>query len=183
MDYDVTKRQNIKPGMLVEIVKIEDREEQFLTRGFVGEIISHSITKRGVLVRLTTGEEGNVKKVVTQEELKAENFKFWNIFFFTPVLYSIWDSENRKFVVIDHINNNTGVLERTALLFDSKEIANTFIKGTIYTAKNYRIHELNHIKRIPENFKTLKVDYFRVNITKKIAFGRLIELEEFFNSM
>lgn len=183
MDYDVTKRQNIKPGMLVEIVKIVDRDEQILTRGFVKEIISHAVTKRGVLVLLTTGEEGNVKRVITQEEIKAENFKFWNVFLFEPALYSIWDSANRKYVVIDHANNNTGALERTALLFDSLETAHLFVKGTKYQEKNYKITQLNRKKHIQENFKTLKVDYFRVNITKKISFERLNELEAFFNNM
>lgn len=184
MDIDVSKRENIKVGMLVEIVKEEDKETQELTRGFIAEIISTKSNKKGVKVRLTTGEVGRVKKLITVDQLKTENFKFWNIFFYLPKIYSIWDSKERKYLVIDHLNKNTGKIEKTALLFDSKEEATKFLKSTKYGQdKNFVVNELNRRKRIHENFKTLTIDCFRVNLTKKLTYDKLIELEEKFLSV
>lgn len=183
MDIDVSKRSNIKYGMLVEIVDEKDKETQELTRGFIQEIISKESNKKGIKVRLTTGEEGRIKKVITIDELKSENFKFWNIFFYLPKIYSIWDSKERKYIVIDHLNKSTGKIEKTALLFENASDANEFKKTTKYKDKNFRVNEINRKKRIYENFKTLTIDCFRVNLTKKINYDRFVELEEQFLKM
>lgn len=184
MNIDLSKRTNIKHGMLVEIVDEKDKETQELTRGFIQDIISKESNKKGIKVRLTTGEEGHIKKVITTDELKSENFKFWNIFFYLPKIYSIWDSKERKYLLIDHINKTTGQLEKTGLLFDSKEEATKFLKSTKYGKdKNFIVNELNRKKRIYENFKTLSVDCFRINLTKKLTYDKFVELEEKFLKM
>ena len=178
---DLNKRSSIKIGMLVDIVKIEDRLSQNHTRGYVMEIISNSNTKKGILVKLTTGEVGNVKKILTQEDIKSENFKFWNLFFYSKQIYTIWDKKNKNILVINHKNKYTSKIEKTSMIFDSENIAKDFIKDTIYDNSNYMISRLNMNKRIHENLKKINIDVVRININKRVFFDRFIELENHFH--
>lgn len=183
MVIDVTDRKNISIGMLVDIVADDDGEQEKITRGYVQEIISKTHGKLGVKVALQNGKIGRIVHIPTKEDVKLENFKFYNTFFFLPKIYSIWDSANRKYLVIDHVNRSNGKTERTALLFDSVDKARSFIKGTPYADKNFVIRSINRNKPIYENFKTLTVDFFRINRGHKLSYGRLIEWENKFKNM
>ena len=58
-------RDDIYPGLLVDIVLKEDQRTGRLTRGVVSEILTNSrFHPRGIKVRLETGEVGRVQNIV-----------------------------------------------------------------------------------------------------------------------
>lgn len=59
-------RANIKPGMRVQIVLKKDQATGRLTEGIVQDILTGSRTHpHGIKVRLTDGQVGRVKEIVT----------------------------------------------------------------------------------------------------------------------
>lgn len=66
MIMDGTKREDIKPGLRVSIVLKSDQRSGKLTTGFVKDILTNSSSHHhGIKVRLTTGEVGRVKEILT----------------------------------------------------------------------------------------------------------------------
>jgi uncharacterized repeat protein (TIGR03833 family) len=62
---DGTRRQDIHPGLAVEIVLKQDQATGRTTRGIVREILTRSPTHpHGIKVRLTSGQVGRVKAIV-----------------------------------------------------------------------------------------------------------------------
>ncbi|WCK57268.1 DUF2196 domain-containing protein (plasmid) [Aneurinibacillus sp. Ricciae_BoGa-3] len=183
MDIDVTLRKNIIKGLLVDIIADEDKETVKLTRGYVANVLSKENNKKGIRVELSNGKRGRVYSIPSKDDIKRENFKFYNIFFFLPKIYSVWNQTERKYMIIHHMNQAMGRTEKTALLFTDKEKAKAFIKGTMYEGKDFAIREINRNKPIPDNFKTLDVDYFRIDGERKLSFERLIEWEQYFKNM
>ncbi|SDC34702.1 YwbE family protein [Williamwhitmania taraxaci] len=65
---DGTKRSNIKPGILVNIVLKKDQRSGELTEGVVEKILTSSPThSRGIKVRLESGEVGRVQEILEEE--------------------------------------------------------------------------------------------------------------------
>ena len=63
---DGTRRQDIRPGLTVEIVLKQDQATGKRTRGVVKEILTPSPTHpHGIKVRLTSGAVGRVKAIVS----------------------------------------------------------------------------------------------------------------------
>ena len=66
---DGRDRKNIKPGIEVAIVLKEDQRTGNLTEGIVRNILTNSqFHSHGIKVRLTTGEVGRVKEILTSED-------------------------------------------------------------------------------------------------------------------
>jgi uncharacterized repeat protein (TIGR03833 family) len=64
---DGTRRQDIRPGLDVEIVLKQDQPTGKRTRGIVREILTPSPTHpHGIKVRLTSGAVGRVKAILDQ---------------------------------------------------------------------------------------------------------------------
>jgi uncharacterized repeat protein (TIGR03833 family) len=64
---DGTRRQDIRPGLDVEIVLKQDQATGRRTRGIVREILTPSPTHpHGIKVRLTSGAVGRVKAILDQ---------------------------------------------------------------------------------------------------------------------
>jgi uncharacterized repeat protein (TIGR03833 family) len=62
---DGTKRSNIKPGMLVNIVQKHHQRTGELTEGIVKVLLTNSPNHpHGIKVRLETGEVGRVQEIV-----------------------------------------------------------------------------------------------------------------------
>ena len=60
-----TIRDNIKPGLEVEIVQKQDQTSGRLTRGIVADILTSSDQHpRGIKVRLESGQVGRVQNIV-----------------------------------------------------------------------------------------------------------------------
>lgn len=179
----MTIKKNILVGMLVDIVSENDKDTQKITRGYVSKILSNADNKKGIKVELLNGEVGCIKFIPSKDDIQLENFKFYNIFFFKNKIYAVWNNIDRKYLVMNALNNGNGKVEKTILLFDDKDKATTFIKGTKYDNRNYSIREINRKKPIVENFKTLEIEYFRINAQRKLSYSRMIEWEEYFKSM
>jgi uncharacterized repeat protein (TIGR03833 family) len=63
-----TKRSNIKPGMLVNIVLKKDQRTGNLTEGIVKEILTNSPTHpHGIKVRLEGGDVGRVQEIIDED--------------------------------------------------------------------------------------------------------------------
>ncbi|HEX5720096.1 MAG TPA: YwbE family protein [Thermoanaerobaculia bacterium] len=63
---DGTRRQDIRPGLTVEIVLKQDQATGKRTRGIVKEILTPSPTHpHGIKVRLASGAVGRVKAIVS----------------------------------------------------------------------------------------------------------------------
>ena len=59
-------RNDIKPGLEVEIVQKQDQRSGQLTRGIVKDILTNSPTHpHGIKVRLVTGEVGRVQEIIS----------------------------------------------------------------------------------------------------------------------
>lgn len=183
MDIDVTVRKNFVKGMLVDIIAEEDKATGKITRGYIAKILSKENNKKGIKVELTNGKIGRVQYIPSKDEVRLENFKFYNTFFFLPKIFSIWDNKEQHYLIIHHVNRVNGKIEKTALLFDDKEKAKEFIKGTKYDNKDFSIREINRKKPIVDNFKILEVDYFRINGERKLSFERMKEWENYFKNM
>lgn len=180
---DVRIKKNIKIGMLVDIIAEEDKESGKLSRGYVQKILSQANHSKGIKVQLTDGKIGRIQRVITKDELRLENFKFYNRFFFLPVLYTIWDKKEGHFLVILHRNPNNDRIERTAFLFDSLEEAKKMIKGTPYDHEDYPIRTIHRKKTLAELLTPLQIDFIRINGSRKISFERLKEWEYYFKHM
>jgi len=62
---DGTIRDNIRPGLKVEIVLKQDQPTEKLTPGIVADILTNSPNHpHGIKVRLTTGQVGRVKNII-----------------------------------------------------------------------------------------------------------------------
>ncbi len=60
-----SNREDIRPGLAVEIVLKEDQSTGKLTRGIVQDILtSSSFHPRGIKVRLESGEVGRVQNII-----------------------------------------------------------------------------------------------------------------------
>ena len=60
-----TKRDNISPGMLVDIVLKKDQRTGALTRGTVKRLLTKSPSHpHGIKVELTDGQVGRVKQII-----------------------------------------------------------------------------------------------------------------------
>jgi uncharacterized repeat protein (TIGR03833 family) len=65
---DGRRRQDIRPGLTVEVVLKQDQATGRRTRGVVAEILTPSPSHpHGIKVRLTSGQVGRVQAIVTGE--------------------------------------------------------------------------------------------------------------------
>ena len=70
---DGTRRQDIRPGLTVEIVLKQYQRTGKRTRGIVREILTPSPTHpHGIKVRLTSGAVGRVKAILPAGEPPAQ---------------------------------------------------------------------------------------------------------------
>ena len=67
-DMDGKRRQDIHPGLLVEVVLKQDQRTGKRTRGVVREILTPSPSHpHGIKVRLASGEVGRVQAILRPE--------------------------------------------------------------------------------------------------------------------
>ncbi|GIP38039.1 hypothetical protein J31TS4_13190 [Paenibacillus sp. J31TS4] len=72
MDNNGQVRAHIKPGMQVEIVLKQDQRTGKLTGGVVKDLLTNSPTHpHGIKVRLTSGQVGRVKRIMSGREGQA----------------------------------------------------------------------------------------------------------------
>lgn len=62
---DAPRRQDIRPGLTVEVVQKRDQPTGRRTRGVVRDVLTRSPTHpHGIKVRLTSGEVGRVQAIL-----------------------------------------------------------------------------------------------------------------------
>ena len=60
-----TIRDNIKPGLEVDVIQKQDQASGKLTRGIVADILTNSPQHpRGIKVRLESGQVGRVQNII-----------------------------------------------------------------------------------------------------------------------
>ena len=172
----ITSRKDVKIGMLV-LIRDEDTGEEI--RGYITEIITKNNSNKGILVKIKSGKTGRVIGIPDKEDLKSEQMRFLNKFLYLKQIYSIWDNQNKRFIVLKSNNKNT------ALLFTSKEEAFSFIKERKLSEKYKKltVNQLNRKKLIVDNFKTLDVECFIINVSLKIDKDKLLDKEVHFNKL
>lgn len=128
-------------------------------------------------VELTNGSVGKVIKIVSKDEVDLENFKFFNILFYSKEVYSIYNCDLQNYFTI---NKKDSELQHI-LIFTDKEEAYTTINKSKEKFNNCKVNKLHPKKRISENFKKVnKIDYVIINNTKKVSFKKFKELENEF---
>lgn len=66
-----TRRENIHPGLVVDVILKKDQATGKLTRGVVKDILTNSsVHPRGIKVRLKDGQVGRVRAIVKQSSGK-----------------------------------------------------------------------------------------------------------------
>lgn len=183
VDIDVTLKENIIVGLLVDIIEDKNKSTQEITRGRVNRLISNSDCKHGIKVELTNGAIGHCKGVPNKYDIKKDNFKFYNLFFYQEYIYGIWDKKSNKFLIVNRENKINHQVEKTLFLFSSKEIAEEKVKGTSLDNNNYSIRPIRRKnKPIIVFFKDYNIDYFLIDTSKKVTKVRFGELENQFKS-
>ena len=72
---DGEKRENIKIGMIVDIVLKADQKTGKLTRGIVGDILTSSaLHHRGIKVRLKDGQVGRVQNIYPYKTINGQEY-------------------------------------------------------------------------------------------------------------
>ncbi|MFJ8528301.1 DUF2196 domain-containing protein [Bacillus sp. NPDC094106] len=175
LDIDVTVKKNLIKGLYVEILTSNEDTE----RGYIKEILSQSNNKKGIRVKLTNGIEGRVQYVFSKHEIKAENFKFYNLFFFQPNIYSLWNKKMRTYVTINRLNQIYKNYEQTAFLFTTKEKAKGLIAGTELDNPDIQIKSISRKKPIVESFNHIQVDKFSIDGERKLSFEKMKEWEKY----
>lgn len=62
-----TKRSNLSPGMVVDIVLKKDQRTGTLTRGTIKRLLTNSsVHHHGIKVELTDGQVGRVKQIIEE---------------------------------------------------------------------------------------------------------------------
>lgn len=60
-------REDIKPGLEVDIIQKQDQGSGHLTRGIVADILTNSqFHPHGIKVRLESGEVGRVQEIISK---------------------------------------------------------------------------------------------------------------------
>ena len=186
LDIDVTIKDNICVGLVVDIVEDKNRSTQIITTGCVKKIISNKDCKRGIKVELTNGATGHIKGIPSKNDIKKEAFKFYNLFFYKEDIYSLWDKSQNKFLIINRLNRLNKLnknIEKTLFLFSSLEEAEKSIKGTSLDNKNISIRKIRRKnKSICTFFKNYDINVYYINMNKKLTNIKLEELEKRFKS-
>jgi len=182
LEIDITIKDNIRPGMIVDMIADKDKQTQEVTRGCVKRVVSNTDRKKGIKVELTNGILGTIIGIPTKASVEKERFKFYNIFFYQDKIYAIWDKKENKWLVLNRINKLNQALERTVLLFSSEEKAKETIANTSLDNKSYMIRPIKRKKPIVQIFKDYEVDMFSIDTKRKLSLQKLKELEEYFKS-
>jgi len=73
---DGEKRENIKIGMIVDIVLKADQKTGKLTRGIVADILTSSaLHHRGIKVRLKDGQVGRVQNIYPYKTINGQEYQ------------------------------------------------------------------------------------------------------------
>lgn len=164
----ITKK-DLKIGMLVEI-KIFFNEKERTVRGYILEFITKGNAKK-IKVKLTNNEIGYVDRIIKKEDIKHENFIFYNKFIYSSYIYAIWERYEQKFLV--HNENEAVFL----FIFSDKEKANNLLMKI--NNKNYMVKEIkNNHHNIVNIFKKTAYTHFLIDNERSISQKNMLKWQE-----
>lgn len=155
-------RKELKVGMLVELISGE--------RGFIEKINGRS-TDKGVKVTLEGNVVGRVAKVITKEELKRENFIFYNKLLYDKNLFSFFDNVNKKYLTVS-MNGS-----KMAFLYQDHRAATNFL-NVIKKDNNWSVRKIPKIKRVTEVFKIAGAEFLHINGNRNVSIEALEKFYE-----
>lgn len=167
------RRKNLRPGMMVEVNLNNE-----IVRGIIKEVIPPHLSNNDLEVELTTGSKGPLVRIVTKNEIEQETFKFYNLFFHSRHLLTIWNKYTKKTLLLRTSNKRTAQVEYAAMLFSSEEIAKKFLEEL--DDKDHAIRRISRQIPITENFKNEMVTHYRLDESRRLNEQRLNQLEEQF---
>ena len=176
VEIDPTIRKNIQRGMYVVI---EEEKTNEIYKGLVSIILSHSNNQRGIKVELTNGKIGYIQEIYTIEQIKLENFKFYNRFLFEKKLYSIWDNKKKEYLCIDYHYHTVEDSYLTVFISKDKDDLRKILKELKLSEKNYKIKDINNNTCIHSQFRTNydDIQMILLNNEKYLRFKSFINIE------
>lgn len=159
--------------MLVEI-----DSQNAVIRGYIKNIITKTNTAERVKVELKSGDIGYVEHLVTRDEMKIEQLKYYNHFFYAKTITSIWDKQSNKYLVTPVFNERKQKDDLFAYLFTDDTVAKRVLSDL--GDDRYMLRSIKRHKPISENFKTLDHTHYRINEERKITLKNLNEREREF---
>lgn len=149
-----------------------------LVRGYIAKVL-YDPNECEVRVRLKTGTEGVVHNIVTKAQLEKETFKFYNLFFHSKHLLTIWDKHAKQSYISPIRLNSAGDAERTAFVFSDEDLAKAFLQEL--GRPELALRRISRRKTVLENFSKESVDAFRLNEQRKVSNVKMKRLEEHFS--
>jgi len=177
----ITNRKQLQVGLLVEVINHENGKEK-IVRGYISKILSQTNSDKGIKVLLHNGVEGKVESIITEQQVKTENFKYYNLFFFEKYLYTIYNQETKEYLNYSHTLQN-GKKENILFLYTSESAIKEFVKGTSFEKKPYAIRRISRTKKLKQIFSNMQIDVVRINNERKIQWLKLQEWEDYFRKM
>ena len=179
MLIDVEKIENIKVGLLVDILVDEYKKTEHKERGYIKKIISKKDREGGIFVELTNGSKGAILDIISKDQLKKENFKYYNMFLHDKRIVGIWDKNNKEFISCVR-KLDKGDLYFT-YLFNDLEKAQKTLK--LFDNKIYQLKTISRKTTIKDNFSNIYIKAYYINNEKLISVKSLEKYEELFKRM
>lgn len=167
MEERPTKKQ-LSIGMLVEIL-IEGTTEEYV-RGYIVEFLTKENTKRGIKVRINRGNAiGRVERIVPVEEVRKENFIYYNKLFQEKYLFAIWSVKEKKIFTWD----STG--ENSAFLFITRAKGEEMVKKWKNKGVSVVLKRISNTQTLEKSLK--EVDILVINQERKVRKNLFLEWE------
>lgn len=167
------RRKHLKPGMLVEIIKNEK-----ILKGTIKNVVPPHLSNGGIEVELTSGTVGLIHKIITKNEIEQATFKFYNLFFHSKHLLTIWNKYTKEPLILSSKNKRTKEIERSTLIFSEEVIAKKVLKEL--NREELAIRRISRQKPITENFTGDGITHYRLDESRRVNKKRLNQLEEQF---
>lgn len=158
MEGKPTKKQ-LSIGMLVEIIE-EGTTDNYL-RGYIMEFLTKENTKRGIKVRINTkNANGRVERIVQADEIRKENFIYYNKLFQEKYLFAMWNVQEKKIFTWGPVG------EKHAILFLAREKGEGLMKKWKNEGKPVELKRISNTQPLERVLK--EVDIVVVNQERKV---------------
>lgn len=163
-------KKELAKGMLVEIT-----ENNTIHRGYIQSFRSGD-SKKGVLVELQSGEVGRVIQKVSKEAVQREHFIFFNRLLNEKHLYSLYDNDTQRFVVLPTRKGHA-----LAFAFTTWEQADQYLRNIKRHAegKRWSVRRLPYFKGIVKALEIAGANTVRVNDEKTITLEKLKKFQAY----
>lgn len=149
-------------------------------RGIIKNVLPPKHSNNEIIdVELMTGTIGSLIRIVPKSELKEESFRFYNLFFHSRFIFTIWDKYTKETFTIQSISQRTKEVERIAFLFSDESLAHEILSEL--NQENLAVRRISRQKPIVENFTDENISSFRLNEEQKVMSNRLSALENYYN--